>query len=60
MKKWYQSKVVWFSVLYAVLQIAALFGYADFVPGDELVYYVNLGVAVLTGVLRAVKSNIEI
>ena len=60
MKKWYQSKVLWFSILYGLLQIAAIFGYADFVPGNDLVYYVNLGVSVLVGVLRAVKSNVEL
>ena len=57
MKKWYQSKILWFSILWAIVQTAALFGYADFVPGDELRQYVNLGIAVLVAILRVFTNK---
>lgn len=61
MKKWYQSKTLWFAVLWAIVQIAGIFGYADYAPGDSLVYYVNLGVSVIVAVLRAfTKEGLEL
>lgn len=57
MKKWYQSKTVWFAALWALVQVAGIFGYADFVPGDDLAYYVNIGVSVIVAVLRAVTDK---
>ncbi len=52
MKKWYQSKTLWFSILFALVNVAGIFGYAEFVPGDEVVQYVNLGVSVVVALLR--------
>ena len=57
MKKWYQSKTLWFSIVFVLVQVAAIFGYADFVPGDDLSYYVNIGVGVLVAVLRAFTNQ---
>ncbi len=57
MKKWYASKTIWFSVLFILVQVAAVFGYADWVPGDDLSYFVNIGVGVLVAILRALTSQ---
>jgi hypothetical protein len=59
-KKWYTSKTLWFSILFGLVSLAGIFGYADFVPGDETVHYVDLGLAVLVAILRVVHSNIEL
>ena len=57
MKKWYASKTLWFSILWALVQTAALFGYADFVPGDEVSQYVNLGIAIIVAALRVFTNQ---
>ena len=57
MKKFYQSKTLIFTVLFALLQLAGLFGYADFTPGSDVVEYINLGAAVIMAILRAVTSE---
>ena len=61
MKKWYQSKTLWFSVLFAIVNIAGIFGYAEFVPGDEVAQYVSVGVSVIVALLRVfTKEGVEI
>lgn len=37
MKKWYESKVLWFNIVWLVVVVATLFGYdaVNFVPSDE-------------------------
>ena len=57
MKKWYASKTLWFSILFAVVNLAGLFGYAEFVPGGELSQYVNLGVSVIVALLRVFTNK---
>ena len=52
MKKWYESKSLWFMVLFALVQVAGLFGYADFSPESDVVEYINLGVSVIAAFLR--------
>jgi len=52
MKKPWASKTLWFSILFALVALAKIFGYADFVPGDDVVQYVNIGIAVIVAVLR--------
>lgn len=52
MKKWYASKTLWFSILFALVNIAGIFGYAEFIPGDDIVQYVNVGVSVIVALLR--------
>ena len=51
-KKWYASKTLWFSILFALVNLAGAFGYAEFVPGDEVVNYVNIGISVIMALLR--------
>ena len=52
MKKWYVSKTLWFSILFGLVNLAGIFGYAKWVPGDDLSQYVGLGVAVAVAILR--------
>ena len=57
MKKWYQSKTIWFTILFALVNVAGIFGYADFTPDSNIVEYINLGVAVIMAILRAVTDQ---
>ena len=52
MKKFYQSKTVWFAVLFALVSLAGLFGYADFTPSNDVAEIVNVAVAAIVLVLR--------
>ena len=52
MKKWYQSKTLWFSILFALVNVAGVFGYAEFIPGEDVVQYVNIGISVIVALLR--------
>ena len=54
MKKWYESKTLWFIALFALVQVAGLFGYADFSPDSNVEEYINLGVSVIAAILRLV------
>ena len=57
MKKWYASKTLWFTILFALVQVAGLFGYADYTPGTDIAEFIQLGVAVLAAVLRVVTDE---
>ena len=57
MKKWYQSRTLWFSILFALVNVAGIFGFAEFVPGDEIVQYVNIGVSVIVALLRVFTNQ---
>lgn len=57
MKKWYASKTLWFSILFALVNLAGIFGFAEFVPGDDISQYVNVGVALIMAVLRAFTNQ---
>lgn len=52
MKAWYQSKTVWFNVLFGLVSLASLFGYADFTPDPNVATGVALLGAVVNFVLR--------
>ena len=52
MKKWYESKTIWFSVLTVLIAVASLFGFADFQPSEELLQFITLLVGVINFVLR--------
>lgn len=56
-KKWYTSKTLWFMVLFALVQVAGIFGYADYTPGTVVAEYIQLGVAVIGALLRALTSK---
>ena len=57
MKKWYASKTLWFSILFAIVNLASLFGYAEFVPGDAVSQYVSVGVSVIVALLRVFTNQ---
>ena len=56
-KKFYQSKILWFTLLFALIQVAGIWGFADFTPSSDVVEYVNLGAAVIMAVLRAITNQ---
>lgn len=56
-KKVWTSKTIIFAVIFGIVSIAKIFGYADFVPGDELVGYVNLGVSIIVALLRVFTNQ---
>ena len=56
-KKWYQSKTIIFVLLFAAYKIAAVFGYADFVPSADVAEVVDLVVAAILLVLRFVTNK---
>ena len=61
MKKWYQSKTLWFSILFILTSVASLFGYGDWSPDTQLVEYVQLGMGVLMAILRAfTREGVEL
>ena len=54
MKKWYESKTLWFAVLTVVIGIASAFGFGDFQLGPENADLVRAVIIVLVGVINAV------
>ena len=57
MKKWYQSKTLWFSIVFIITAVAGLFGYGDWTPDTQLVEYVQLGMGVLMALLRVFTNQ---
>ncbi len=57
MKKFYQSKTLWFAVLFAAVQVASLFGYGDYSPSSDVAEIVNIGAAVIVLFLRLVTNK---
>lgn len=35
MKYWWESKTIWFNLLYLVVVIAGSFGYASYIPNEQ-------------------------
>ena len=61
MKKWYASKTLWFSILFALVNLAGVFGFAEFVPGDDVSQYVSVGASVVVALLRfATDKGVEL
>jgi hypothetical protein len=57
MKKFYKSKTVWFALLFGLVNVAGLVGYADYSPGTDVVEIVNVVVAAVTLLLRFVTKE---
>lgn len=57
MKVWYESKTVWFAVLFGVIQVAGLFGYADYTPSTDVAEIVGVIVSVVMLILRFVTTS---
>ena len=51
-KRPWQSKTFWFFLLYLVVSVAGLFGYADYTPSGDEAEIVGIGLSVVGIVLR--------
>lgn len=56
-KKFYESKTFWFAVIFGLVQVAGLFGFADYTPGRDVAEIVNILVAVAVIILRLMTSK---
>lgn len=56
-KKWYASKTIWFFGLYLLMNVAGLFGFADFTPTTDQAEIVGLVVALGGLILRFVTRQ---
>ena len=57
MKAWYESKTVWFNVLFAIVTLAGAFGFADFSPSPEVVSGIGILISAVNLVLRVFFTN---
>ena len=59
-KALYRSRTFWFAILFALVNIAGVFGYQTYQPDAEVVNIVGVGVSALMIVLRLItKKAIE-
>ena len=56
-KKWYASKTFWFAILFGVVQLAGLFGFADYEPSADVAQIVSLVGAAVVLVLRFLTNK---
>lgn len=56
-KEFYKSKTFWFGALSVVVGVAGLFGFADFVPGDETVQIMEVVNGIVIIVLRFITDQ---
>lgn len=56
-KKIFQSKTIIFAVIFGLVSVAGLFGYADYTPGQDVTEFVNIAVAVVVLILRLVTNK---
>ena len=56
-KEFYRSKTFWFGVLSVLVGVAGLFGFADFVPGDETVQILEVINGIVVIVLRFLTNQ---
>ena len=56
-KKWYKSKTLWFGVLFGLVSIAGLFGFAEYEPTAEVTQVIGIVVAIGTVILRALTDT---
>ena len=56
-KDFYRSKTFWFGALSVLVGVAGLFGFADFVPGDETVQIMEVINGIVIILLRFVTSG---
>ena len=57
MKMWYESKTLWFNILYGVVAIAGLVGFVEYVPSADTVEIVGVLVAAINIALRFVTNK---
>ena len=56
-KKFYQSKVFYFALLFGAVQLAGLFGFADFKPTADVAELIGLVGAAVMLILRFVTNK---
>ncbi len=56
-KKFYESKTFWFGALSVLVGVAGLFGFADFVPGDETVQWMEVVNGIVVIILRFLTNK---
>ena len=56
-KPWYASKTLWFNILFGLVAVAGLFGFADFEPTPQVTEIVAIVVAVINMILRLVTKK---
>ncbi|RLC88747.1 MAG: hypothetical protein DRJ03_01465 [Chloroflexi bacterium] len=56
-KKWYASKTFWFAILFGLVHVAGLFGFADYTPSSDVAEIVNVVGAVIILILRLVTNK---
>ena len=56
-KKWYASKTLWFAILFGVVQLAGLFGFADYQPSADVAQIVSLVGAGVVLILRFLTNK---
>ncbi len=57
MKSIFQSKTIWFSVIYGIVNVAGLVGFADFSPSSDVAEIVGVAVSAIGIALRLVTSK---
>ncbi len=56
-KKFFESKTFWFGALSVLVGVAGLFGFAEFVPGDETVQIMEVVNGIVIIVLRFLTNQ---
>jgi hypothetical protein len=57
MKKWYQSKTLWFFVLTLIVSVAGLFGFGDFHPSGDQAEIIGVVVSIAGILLRIISHQ---
>ena len=57
MKKFYESKTFWFAILFGLVHVAGLVGFADYTPSEDVSEIVNVVGAAIFLVLRLVTNK---
>ena len=55
-KAWYESKTLWFNLIYGAVAVAGLLGFAEFQPDAGTVEIVGVLIAAINIVLRLVTK----
>lgn len=57
MKKWYQSKTIWFNLLTGLVAVAGVFGFAAFQPDQTTMEIIGVIVTAVNIALRFVTKE---